>query len=69
MRVIDEIVVATAHQYLTEAQGDPETALIFAVADNMHRGYHRKPPRAQMSWEKTPVQQPLDVAREEAPHG
>jgi hypothetical protein len=69
MRLLDETVYATAAEYLAEAKGDAERALVFAVADNMHRGYHRKPPASRMDWTPKPEQVPLDIATEAAPHG
>jgi hypothetical protein len=69
MRLLDETIYATAAEYLAEANGDAEKALVFAVADNLHRGYHRKPPRSKTPWTPKPEHAPLDIAAETSPHG
>lgn len=69
MRLLDETVYATAAEYLAEARGDAEKALVLAVADNLHRGYHRKPPFRKTEWTPKPEHAPLDIAKEASPHG
>jgi hypothetical protein len=69
MRLLDEVVYVTAAEYLAEAKGDAEKALVFAVADNLHRGYHRKAPFRKTDWTVKPEHEPLDIAAETSPHG
>jgi hypothetical protein len=62
MAGVDQAVIDRANAFIEAAGGCVASALVLAVATDMHRAFHRLPPLEKTTWTPEPIREPLDVA-------